>query len=34
VILTEGLLSYLPRDAVDGLWRRIAAVLGGFVQGR
>jgi hypothetical protein len=29
-IVTEGLLGYLPTDAVDGLWRRFATVLSGF----
>ena len=33
-IVTEGLLGYLPRDAVDGVWRRLARVLGGFASGR
>jgi O-methyltransferase involved in polyketide biosynthesis len=33
-IITEGLLGYLPTDAVTGLWRRFAAVLGGFASGR
>lgn len=32
-IITEGLLNYLPREAVEGLWSRIATVLGGFPQG-
>ena len=32
-IVTEGLLSYLPRDAVLALWRRIAATLGGYPNG-
>jgi O-methyltransferase involved in polyketide biosynthesis len=32
-IITEGLLGYLPRDAVDGVWRRFASVLAGFPQG-
>ena len=32
-IVTEGLLSYLARDAVLGLWRRVAATLGGFAHG-
>jgi O-methyltransferase involved in polyketide biosynthesis len=32
-IVTEGLLSYLARDAVLTLWRRIAAALRGFVHG-
>jgi len=33
-IITEGLLGYLPTDAVVGLWRRCAATLGGFAGGR
>jgi O-methyltransferase involved in polyketide biosynthesis len=33
-IITEGLLGYLPGDAVDGLWRRFARVLGNFTNGR
>jgi O-methyltransferase involved in polyketide biosynthesis len=33
-IITEGLLGYLPSDAVDGIWRRVARVLAGFPQGR
>ena len=33
-VITEGLLGYLPRSAVDGLWRRIATVLDGFPDGR
>jgi hypothetical protein len=33
-IVTEGLLGYLPSDAVAGLWRRFARVLGGFATGR
>jgi O-methyltransferase involved in polyketide biosynthesis len=33
-IITEGLLSYLPRDAVDGIWRRFARVLAEFAHGR
>ena len=32
-IVTEGLLSYLPRDAVLALWRRIATVLHCFPYG-
>ena len=32
-IITEGLLSYLPREAVDGFWRRSADVLAGFSHG-
>ena len=32
-IVTEGLLSYLPRDAVLSLWRRIAMTLGRFPHG-
>lgn len=33
-IITEGLLSYLPGDAVAGLWRRFAATLRRFPSGR
>jgi O-methyltransferase involved in polyketide biosynthesis len=33
-IITEGLLSYLSRDAVDGVWRRFARALGRFAAGR
>jgi O-methyltransferase involved in polyketide biosynthesis len=33
-ILTEGLLGYIDRTAVDGLWRRFARVLSGFASGR
>ncbi len=33
-IVTEGLLGYLPRDVVDGIWRRFARVLAGFPSGR
>lgn len=33
-IITEGLLSYLPREAVDGIWRRFARALGRFTCGR
>ena len=33
-IITEGLLGYLPSDAVSSLWRRVAAVLHGFPTGR
>ncbi len=32
-IVSEGLLSYLPRDAVLALWRRVAATLGRFPHG-
>ena len=32
-IITEGLLSYLPRDAVLDLWDRFAATLGAFAGG-
>ena len=32
-IVTEGLLSYLDRAGVDGLWRRIARTLSGFEHG-
>jgi O-methyltransferase involved in polyketide biosynthesis len=34
VILTEGLLSYLERDAVLWLWKRFADTLAGFPSGR
>jgi O-methyltransferase involved in polyketide biosynthesis len=33
-ILTEGLLAYLPTDAVSALWRRFASTLDGFAAGR
>jgi O-methyltransferase involved in polyketide biosynthesis len=33
-IVTEGLLGYLPPDAVAGMWRRFATGLGGFSTGR
>jgi O-methyltransferase involved in polyketide biosynthesis len=33
-IVTEGLLGYLPGDAVDAIWRRCADTLGGFAAGR
>jgi O-methyltransferase involved in polyketide biosynthesis len=33
-IITEGLLSYLPREAVDGIWRRFALALRRFAAGR
>ncbi len=33
-IITEGLLSYLPREAVDGAWRRFARNLRRFATGR
>jgi O-methyltransferase involved in polyketide biosynthesis len=32
-IITEGLLNYFDRDAVLGMWRRFARVLGGFADG-
>lgn len=32
-IITEGLLGYLPSDAVGGLWRRFASVLSRFPSG-
>jgi O-methyltransferase involved in polyketide biosynthesis len=32
-IVTEGLLGYLPTDAVRGLWRRFARTLSGFRAG-
>lgn len=33
-IITEGLLGYLPPDAVAGMWRRFASGLGRFSTGR
>jgi O-methyltransferase involved in polyketide biosynthesis len=33
-IITEGLLGYLPGDAVEDLWGRFAATLAGFAAGR
>ena len=33
-IITEGLLGYLPPDAVDGIWRRFARALSRFPEGR
>jgi O-methyltransferase involved in polyketide biosynthesis len=33
-IITEGLLGYLPPDAVAALWRRFATTLRGFPTGR
>jgi O-methyltransferase involved in polyketide biosynthesis len=33
-IITEGLLGYLPRDAVERMWRRFAQTLGDFAHGR
>jgi O-methyltransferase involved in polyketide biosynthesis len=33
-IITEGLLGYLPPEAVAGLWRRFATTLHGFPTGR
>jgi O-methyltransferase involved in polyketide biosynthesis len=33
-IITEGLLGYLPRGAVDGIWRRFARTLAAFASGR
>ncbi len=33
-LVTEGLLGYLPPDAVTGMWRRFAAGLGRFSTGR
>jgi O-methyltransferase involved in polyketide biosynthesis len=33
-IITEGLLGYLPTDAVTGIWRRFARTLDGFPAGR
>jgi O-methyltransferase involved in polyketide biosynthesis len=32
-IITEGLLGYLPSEAVHGLWRRFAGALAGFPRG-
>ncbi|MGI9021296.1 MAG: class I SAM-dependent methyltransferase [Solirubrobacterales bacterium] len=32
-VITEGLISYLDRDGVLGLWSRIAATLAGFADG-
>lgn len=32
-IITEGLLSYLDRESLDGLWRRTARALRGFPYG-
>lgn len=32
-IITEGLLGYLDRETVDGIWRRFAATLRGFPTG-
>jgi O-methyltransferase involved in polyketide biosynthesis len=34
VIITEGLLGYLPTDEVTALWRRFATVLEDFTSGR
>ncbi len=33
VVITEGLISYLNRDGLLGLWRRTAAALGEFADG-
>jgi O-methyltransferase involved in polyketide biosynthesis len=33
-IVTEGLLGYLPGDAVAGIWRRFERELSGFANGR
>ena len=33
-IITEGLLGYLPRDAVEGVWRGFARTLSGFASDR
>ena len=33
-IVTEGLLGYLPTDAVAAIWRRFATTLSGFAAGR
>lgn len=32
-IITEGLLPYLPTDAVNAIWRRFATTLKGFARG-
>lgn len=32
-VITEGLISYLDRPGLEGLWRRIAATLAGFDSG-
>jgi O-methyltransferase involved in polyketide biosynthesis len=32
-VLTEGLLGYLDRESVAGIWRRFASTLGGFATG-
>ena len=32
-IVTEGLISYFARDAVEGMWRRFATTLRGFPHG-
>ena len=34
VVITEGLLGYLPTDEVKGIWARIARTLSGFDRGR
>jgi O-methyltransferase involved in polyketide biosynthesis len=34
VIITEGLLGYLPTGAVRAIWRRCATILSGFSAGR
>lgn len=33
-VITEGLLGYLPTDAVEEVWHRIAVVMGDFRTGR
>ena len=33
MIITEGLLGYLPTDAVLGIWRRFASTLSEFETG-
>jgi O-methyltransferase involved in polyketide biosynthesis len=33
-VVTEGLLGYLPTDAVLALWQRIARTVGAFASGR
>ncbi len=34
MVITEGLLGYLPLDEVEGIWRRVASTLSGFNRGR